>query len=323
MQVPCGRALPRYRPVAMRLRLAVLFALAALGGVVPGAQARPVVGVADQNASMFADPRFASLGIKQVRMNVPWDVLQDPATLVGVDAWMAAARSRGDVPLLTIDRSRRPGMASANPTAATLATQVRRWRLRWPGQVRQLSTWNEGNINKRPELVAQWWLAIRRVCPGCTVLAVDLVDRGNAVSWAKRFTKAAKRVPAVWGLHNYIDSNTFTTANTRAFLKAIPGRVWLTETGGVVRRSKVGVRFSGTGPTHAARATGFVLKQIAAVDPVRIQRVYLYSWSSGNAAASANWDSGMIGPDGRARPALQVVKCFLGKCASGILTLGR
>lgn len=295
----------------MRSRLALLVALAAVGASAPAAQAKPVVGFADQNASMFSDPRWVKLDIRQVRLNLPWDVLQDPATLPAVDAWMAGAKLHGAAPLVTIDRSRRPGMAGRNPTAATLATQVRRWRVRWPGQVRQISTWNEGNINKRPELVAQWYRAIRRACTTCTILGVDLVDRGNAVSWAKRFVKAAGRTPAVWGLHDYIDANTFKTANTRAFLKALGGRVWLTETGGVVRRARQSVRFSGTGPRHAAKATGFVLKQIARVDPVRIERVYLYSWSSGDAMHTANWDSSMVGLDGKARPALQVVRSFL------------
>ena len=241
------------------------------------------------------------------------DVLQDKATLPNVDAWMHAAKQQQIAPLVTVDRSRRPGRASVNPTAGALATQVRRWRQRWPGQVRQISTWNEGNINKRPELVAQWYLAIRKVCPGCTVLGVDLVDRSNAVSWAKRFVKAAKRTPGVWGFHNYVDANKFQATNTRAFLKGVKGNVWLTETGGVLHRAHPAVTFRGVGPTHADRATAFLLKHIVPLSP-RIQRVYLYSWSS--AANDATWDSGLIGPDGKERPALRTLRCYLGHCGT-------
>lgn len=296
----------------MRSLLVTLLAIVAAGLFASAGQAEPAIGFADQKPSMFDDPRFLGLGTRQARLNVPWDVLREPSTLANVDAWMAGARLRGIAPLVTVDRSRRPGMKSRNPTPRVLTRQVRRWRSRWPGQVNQISSWNEGNLNKRPELVAKWYLAILKACPGCTVLGADLVDRKNAVSWARRFIKAAKRTPAVWGLHNYIDSNTFQTTNTRAFLKAIKGRVWLTETGGVIRRARPSVYFSGTGARHAADATRFLLKQIVPLDPVRIQRVYLYSWST--APSEENWDSGIIGPDGKARPALRVVRCFLGDC---------
>ena len=275
-------------------------------------QAKPAIGFADQKPSMFLDQRFIDLGVRHARLNVPWDVLREPGTLANVDAWMAGARVRRVTPLITVDRSRRPGMQSRNPTAGVLATQVRKWRKRWPGQVKQISSWNEGNINKRPALVAQWYLAIRKACPGCTVLGADLVDRKNAVSWAKRFIKAAKRTPAVWGFHNYVDSNNFKTTTTRAFLKQVKGRVWLTETGGVLNRARPSVKFAGTGADHAAKVTDFLLKRIAWLDPDRIQRVYLYSWST--APNDVTWDSGLIGPDGVERPALRVVRCFFGNC---------
>ncbi len=297
----------------MRLRLvALLTVLAAAGAVAPAAQARPLVGFADQKPSMFADPRFVDLGIRQARLNIPWDVLQEPTTLLNTDIWMAFAKRGGVKPLITIDRSRRPGMQSKNPTAGQIATQVRKWRQRWRGQVTQISSWNEGNINKRPELVAQWYRAILKACPGCTVLGADLVDRSNAGSWAKRFVKAAKRTPKAWGLHNYIDTNNFTTTNTENFLKAVKGEVWLTETGGVLSRKNPGARFKGKGPAHAAKATSYLFKTIVKLDPRRIKRVYLYSWST--APNDKTWDSGVIGPDGSERPALSIVRCYLGRC---------
>ncbi len=306
-------------PVLLFLAATGLFAPATQGKPAHGpapkkqaARAKPAVGFADQKPSMFADPRFVGLETRHARLNVPWDVLRDPSTRANVDAWMAGARRRGIVPLVTVDRSRRRGMQSRNPTPRVLTRQVRRWRSRWPGQVNQISSWNEGNINKRPEVVARWYLAILKACPSCTVLGADLVDRQNAVSWAQRFIAAAGRTPAVWGLHNYIDSNTFQTTNTRAFLRAIKGEVWLTETGGVLKRARPSVRFSGKGARHAAEATNFLLKQIVPLDRERIRRVYLYSWST--APNERNWDSGIIGPDGKARPALRVVRCFLGDC---------
>ncbi|MCW3010603.1 MAG: hypothetical protein JWO90_1007 [Solirubrobacterales bacterium] len=298
----------------MRFRLAALLALLVLGALAPAAQAKPLLGFADQKPSMFSDPRFLDLGLKHARVNVPWDVLQEPTTLANLDAWMIGATIARVTPLLTIDRSRRAGMQSRNPTAGTIYAQVRKWRQRWPGQVTQVSSWNEGNINKRPELVAQWYRAILRACPGCLVMGADVVDRGNAGSWARRLVKAARREPKAWGLHNYIDANTFTTKNTTAFLKAVKGEVWLTETGGVLSRKSSFVKFKGKGPSHASRATSYTLKTLAKVDTRRIKRIYLYSWST--APNDKTWDSGVIGPDGRERPALRQVRCYLGACGA-------
>ena len=298
----------------MRLRALFFAVLVLLGASAPAAVARPLVGLADQKPSMFSDARFKALKISQARINVPWDVLQDPTTRQNVDAWMVGAKADKVTPLITVDRSRRRGQQSKNPSAATLATQVKKWRTRWPGQVKQISSWNEGNINKRPELVAQWYTAIRKACKGCTVLGADIVDRSNAVSWARRFVKAAKRVPVAWGLHNYVDVNNFRTKNTRAFIKGVKGKIWLTESGGVLKRKSPTVKFAGTGSQHAAKATGFLLKQIVPISPSRIRRIYLYSWST--APNDQTWDSGLIGPDGKARPSLRVVRCFLGKCGA-------
>jgi hypothetical protein len=268
-----------------------------------------VLGIADQKPSTFDDARFQALHLHNARLTIPWDVLQDHQTLPIVDEWMAKAKRDFVAPLVTIDRSRRPGHTTINPGPATLAKQVRAWRLRWPGQIRKISTWNEGNINKRPDLVAKWWLAVRKACPGCTVLGADLVDASNAASWARRFIKAAKRAPAIWGLHAYNDANTFRTTSIRAFLKKVKGKVWLTETGGVVARKCPRFAFSGKGVTHAAKATDFLLRRIAPVS-TRIQRIYLYSWSSGS--GDLTWDSGLIGPSDNARPALDVVRKWLG-----------
>ena len=41
--------------------------------------------------------------------------------------------------------------------------------------------------------------------------------------------------PAIWGLHNYADTNRFRDSGLRDLLAAVPGEVWLTETGGIVQ----------------------------------------------------------------------------------------
>ena len=63
--------------------------------------------------------------------------------------------------------------------------------------------------------VAAYWRAIRLACPGCRVLAAELLDAPNLASWARAFRRAARTEPKLWGLHNYLDANRFTTGYTR------------------------------------------------------------------------------------------------------------
>jgi hypothetical protein len=289
------------------LLLAVL-ALAALGGA-SAAQAKVAVGIADNKSDMFTDARFTGLKVKYGRVMVPYDAMHDYALRTWLDGWMAGARADGVRPLVTFDRSRK--RTSHNPSAAQMATSLKDVRKRYPF-VKEFATWNEANINKRPETVARWWTAMRKACPTCTVLGADLLDRGNVGTWAKRFVKAARRTPKVWGLHNYVDANLGRTSGTRRLLGSVKGAVWFTETGGVVSRNNgSGVKFP-TGAAHAAQATRFVFSKLAKLSP-RVQRAYIYHWNTGVGAKDDHrtWDSGLIGPDDRPRPALAVLQGLL------------
>jgi hypothetical protein len=289
-------------------RLLIAIALAFSVASPAAADAKPALGIADNKASAFADPRFVELPISYARINIPWDVLSDPLRLPEVDQWMQGAKLAGVKPLVSFDRSRTN--KSLNPSPAQLVTALKAWRAKWPGQISDVSAWNEPNINgKSGSRVAKWWLALRKACPSCTVLPGELVDRTNAAKWAKDFIKAAKRTPSIWALHAYIDANNFTSKNTKAFLKVAKGKLWLTETGGVVRRAARAnnAKFKGSGVAHQTKATSYLLNTIAK-NP-RVQRIYIYSWSS---VGDLNWDSGLVGPAGEARPALNVVRKYLG-----------
>ena len=289
-------------------RLTVL----AAGGAT-AAQAKVAIGIADNKTDMFTDPRFAALHVRYVRVMVPYDALHDTRLRTWLDGWMAGAKAAGERPLVTFTRSQR--RTSYNPSAAQMARSVRDLRRRYPF-VREFATWNEANINKQPATVARWWLAMRRACPACTVLGADLLDRSNVGTWARRFVKAARRTPKVWGLHNYDDANLLRPTGTKKLLAAVRGAVWFTETGGVVsRNNNSAVRFP-TGTTHAAKATKYVFSTLARLS-TRVQRVYIYHWNTGLSSGSDNaaartWDSGLIGPDDKPRPALAVIQGLLG-----------
>jgi hypothetical protein len=274
------------------------------------AQAKPALGIADQKPETFSDPRLTALHLKYARVYLSWDVLQDRHSLEVADKWFAGAKLDNMEPLVTIARSRIPSQISVNPSPARLASEFKKWRKRWPGQVNKVSTWNEANLGKKPEMVAKWWLALRKACPSCTVLGADLLDEPKVLDWAAKFVKAAKRSPTIWGLHAYNDANTYKTTITKALLKGLKGDFWLTETGGVANRPRPIYKFASCGVAHQTKATKFLLTNIAKLSP-RIKRIYIFNWGLGDDTAS--FDSALIDAQQRERPALNQVRKYLGQ----------
>jgi hypothetical protein len=189
-----------------------------------------------------------------------------------------------------------------------------RFRRSYPW-VKTFSPWNEANhcsqpTCNRPERAAQYYDTVRDACPSCTVVAADVLDQRNMTSWLRRFVRAARHPARLWGLHNYLDANRLRSSGTDRLLRAVPGTVWITETGGVVRRNhyKSQITFPES-PEHAAKVTSYVLG-LAQRRP-RIARVYLYQWNADSIFQT--WDSGLIDPFGQRRPAYSIVARFLGR----------
>lgn len=91
------------------------------------------------------------------------------------------------------------------------------------------------------------------------------------------------------------------TARLRALLRTVRGRVWLTETGGVVRM--LGRRRRSAypeSPAQAARVVRFLFDTVVPTSR-RIDRIYVYNWNA-NTRDDA-WDSALIDHAGRPRPA--------------------
>jgi hypothetical protein len=294
-----------------RARLLLPLTLLALALMPAAAHASIGIGIADNKPDMFADARFQELHLGYARLDLRWDVFSDAGATAQLDAWMAGAQATGVRPLITFDRS--PARISYNPTPQQLVGALKAVRARYPF-VKDFSSWNEANMNKKPELVAKWWLALRKACPSCNVLGTDLLDKANMIPWAQRFVKAAKRTPRVWGLHNYVDANTLSTKTTRKLLNSIGGNIWFTETGGIVRRANNSKLVFPTGTDRAAQVTSFIFGRLAKLSP-RIQRVYLYHWDTG-VEGGPTWDSGFIGPGGETRPALAVLQGVMARAVA-------
>jgi hypothetical protein len=305
----------------MRVALLAIVCVALLGAVsAPGSTAHaagPAIGIGEQKPSMFASRPFARLGLRDARYLAPWDVLEDPRQLALLDAWMAAAKQARVRVAISLQHSLRSHrLARTLPTPAQFARQFRRLRARYP-TVRDWLPWNEANspgsmTEHRPRRVARYFDAASRACRGCRVVAADVIDTPGMAAWVRKFQRAARTPPRIWGLHNYVDANQFTSRGTRTLLSLTRGQVWFTEIGGVVlrreytRRGRVRKTFR-YGLRHAARATahGLGLSCLSR----RVTRVYLYHWQAPERVTS--WDSGLVDADGRKRPAYRVVSRWL------------
>jgi hypothetical protein len=292
--------------------LAVLAVVASAALAAPHAGAAVTVGIADQKTSMFGDTRFAELGIRNARLQIGWDVMSHPDQLAQLDLWLAAANAAGVQPLISYGHSR--SERRLLPSPSRLKYEFRRFRERYPW-VTTFAAWNEANhcgepTCHRPRLVGAYWKSMTRECASCTILGAELLDMPNMVSWVREFRRYVGREPAVWGLHNYVDANRFRTSGTRRLLRAVRGDVWLTEVGGLVYRrnrpktgdSQVRLRES---PSHAARATAWLVERLLPISR-RLERVYFYHWDASTLRDS--WDSALITPGGRSRPAMKVLQ---------------
>lgn len=269
------------------------------------------VGIGDQKFDMFADPRFAQLGIRHARLAIGWDALTSGWQVEELDAWLAGARALGVEPLISFGHSRTARRST--PTPERLRWEFRRLRQRHPW-VKTFAVWNEANhcgepLCHRAKLAAAYYRALRRECPSCTILAPEILDMPNAVEWVREFRRHLGFNPKRWGLHNYLEANRFKMTRLRALLRAMPNSdVWLTETGGLVRRDNGSTTDIPEGPRHAGEVTRFLFDRVLPGNP-RIKAVYLYHWNAG--PASTTWDSALITPGGRERTSLFVLRRVL------------
>ena len=288
-----------------RLIVVLAAALMLVGWVGTPSASALVVGIADQKPDMFKDPRFERLGVRHARLTVAWDALNSDWQRAELDAWMSAARAAGIRPLLSFGPSRTN--RAHIPTPERLKYEFRRFRQLYPW-ASTWATWNEANhcgmkLCHREKLVASYYRKMLQECPECTILATELLDMPNMLTWVKRFRKYAKREPRYWGLHNYVEANRFHATSLKKLLRRVKGQVWLTEVGGIVKRrtkKRYTVKRIPESQWHALRVTRFIFKEVATLSP-RITRIYLYHWNSSSTLDT--WDSALIAPNGRRRPA--------------------
>jgi hypothetical protein len=278
------------------------------------ARATPLIGIGEQHPQIFTDEAFGPLGIRDVRFIASYDALRNDGERAELDRYLTAARAAHVRVLLGFGHSRDPLRAHTAPSVKAFEREVVAFRARYPW-IRDYLTWNEANhcsqpTCNNPKRAAQYYLTLRKHCKGCRIVAADMLDGSKLTEWAVAFQKAVGKRRVIWGLHNYIDANRFRTRGTKALLRAVKGDVWFTETGGIVRRTNnTGLKLPQS-TRHAARATTYVFK-LAALSK-RVKRVYFYHWSPAP-TPNATWDSALVDPHDRPRPAYEVLYTWLVK----------
>jgi hypothetical protein len=305
--------------VIRRLSLAVLLALLVVPASASAVNIR--VGIGDQSPTMFANTDYQSLHLKLTRYFVEWNAMTDPAELAKADLFVASAKQRGVKVLMHISTADIKGASPKLPSVSAyrkyVGQLIRRYK---PYGVTDWGAWNEANhktqpTSKNPKRAAQFFSTMRKLCTGCTVVALDVLDQRGVEKYIASFLKAAGKDAArikVVGIHNYSEVNrklkkgTNNYPGTLRVIQAVQkvnrkAKFWYTETGGLTRQ---GNDFP-CSDSRAADRTQYMFT-LAKRYQHYIQRLYTYNWSPSDDCEASVFDGGLINSDGSTRPAFAV-----------------
>jgi hypothetical protein len=289
---------------------------------------RLAIGISDNSAAVFRDPRFRWLGVRVARIVVPWDLVRRPRELGWDGAWLQAARASGIRPLVVFNGD--PGHPRSLPTLAAYASATEGFMRLFPW-VLDYTPWNEENhpqqpTGSNPRRAADYFNELSRHCRACSITAADVLDIPNMASWVRSFLRFAHG-PRLWGLHSYVDVGLASHERTSQLLHMVRGEVWFTEAGGVVWRWErpYGSRRS-LFVVHPESHAAILARRLLALASIsrRITRVYYYQWRVphtlgwARAHGRLSWDSGLLRPDCSTRPAFFVIARAVGRNAARI-----
>jgi hypothetical protein len=241
-----------------------------------------------------------------------------PFSLQAAARWIAAAEAQHQQVLVAFYHSEYT--STKMPSTSVYQRDVQKFVKLFP-RVRQYQAWNETNrgtviesvkgkrhvalVSPTPTQSAGYYKALRAVCKGCTITGLDILDGqsiGPSLTYIAQFKHALSHLkvplPRLWGLHNYSDTNRFSSSRTRAVLAAVPGELWLTETGGVVKFGGAFPNVKGSGLRRATKALSYMFHLAASNS--RIKRLYIFQWSGSTGAA--RFDAGLTDPHYNPRP---------------------
>jgi hypothetical protein len=313
------------RPLTILIAAALSGALAlgaigqagAAAGGVPRAHAANyyLTGIGNENPNMFSNPLYQQLHTKIVRYVVPYDAVVHPYSLDQAIAFIDAAEATHEQVLVAFYHSEYT--PTQLPSVAAYQRDVQRFVKLFP-HVRQYESWDESNRGNVPHAfsspsavaAAKYYQGLIRVCKGCTVVGLDVLDEAQIVAtlhYISAFKREISRLetvmPKIWGLHNYSDVNRLEGWRTRDIVKALGGQVWLTETGGLVKFEPYFPNRHGAGLTRAAKVLKFMFALAGSV--AQVKRLYVYDWSGGT--SSTRFDAGLTNSHEQPRAGYVVV----------------
>jgi hypothetical protein len=280
--------------------LALLLLVAALA---PGASQASsyLTGIGDEQATMFSNPLYTQLGTKIVRYIAPYDAVVHPYSLDKAILFIRDAEAQHEKVLVAFYHSEYT--PTKMPSVSTYQSDVKRFVKLFP-HVKEYESWDESNRGDErgqfssPSAVgaAEYYQALLRVCTGCTVVGLDVLDQADiapTLAYISEFKREIYRLetvmPKIWGLHNYSDVNRLEGWRTSDIVRALGGQVWLTETGGIVKFGGAFPNRNGSGITRAAKVLKFTFAM--ASDHPQIKRMYVYDWNGGT--SSTRFDAGL------------------------------
>ena len=272
---------------------------------------------------MFANSHYRALNLKITRYFIEWDAITDAAELAEADKFVAAANASGVKVLMHIStadiKSGTPKLPSVSAYRKRVGALIKRYK---PLGVTDWGAWNEANHKtqptaKSPRSAALFYGQMRKLCTGCTIVALDVLDQRGVEAYIANFFKFAKTDGArvrVVGIHNYSEVNrklskgTNKYPGTRRIIEAVQkvnknAKFWYTETGGLTAQ---GTAF----PCDNARAADRTQYMFTLAKRYQkyIQRLYTYNWTASLDCDTTEFDGGLVNVDGTPRPAYAVFK---------------
>ncbi|PTL60368.1 hypothetical protein [Paraconexibacter algicola] len=344
--------MPRFSRTLILTLLATLAGGTALAGPASASSSTVRVGIANQNTDMFGAPAWQALKMKRTRHVVKWDAIDHPDQIRAIDQFVDTARANRVEVLLhistdnfTIGKGKLPSTATYRKKVGALVSRY------YPKGVRDWGVWNEANDRTQPtyknpartaDFFKEMWRLLdnsnrcgSKVTSRCRIVALDVLDGstssqlGNTRSFIKRFYS---RLSPTWdkrarivGVHNYSDTNRKKRGGTKNAISTVKKyvkspRIWLTETGGVL---KIGNTGSFTcNPASASsvrraesRASSAIswMFRLATDYKKDVDRLYIYKWTGTSCVDEVRFDSGLTRLDGSLRPGYARVKSTVEK----------
>ena len=300
----------------MKLKRSVM-ALLATGlcglacGLIPAvasARYHLTVGITDNGSSMFTSHWWKIANFKVARLAVPWNVASDRryrSTLSDARAWIKAAQAAHVQTMVTFGAD--PGNAGNYvPSDKVYTAAIKAFLHDFP-QVKQYIPWNEPefiyrSLSRQPGLAAAYFNTMVRWCHHCKIVAGGFYRPANdgLASWIRAYKHGLRFKPVAWAIHPYDDIRSHTTAAIGTLERFVGGsQIWLDEISGVERRGHW--PFPNQSPNGANNDERFLFAL-----PKRfhnITRIYHFEWQGPAASLHVGWDSGLLGPGGKPRPA--------------------